>query len=97
MGMMEGHSSRPGEATAKTLEGKCYHVNCPYHHPNQWVCHEIVGCSKNPDNTGATPPATGTPPAASGNSGSRRLTRQAQLAAALLEEGGDSGEEDEDL
>jgi hypothetical protein len=85
----------PGEATTKTFEGKCYHVNCQYH-PNQWVCHETADCSKNPANAGAAPPATGTPPVASGTSSSRRL-RQAQLAAALLEEGGESDEEDEDL
>jgi hypothetical protein len=78
---------KAGDPTTKEFEGKEYHVNCPYH-PNQWVCHSSQECSKNPKDSDAATP-----------SGDAGLTMKAQkleaakLAAALLAEGDDSGEE----
>jgi hypothetical protein len=77
---------KEGEATTKDFEGKTYHVNCP-NHPNQWVCHTAKECSKNPVNANPAPLGN-----SSSNPSSRRL-KAAKLAAAILEEAEESGDE----
>jgi hypothetical protein len=67
---------KDGEPTTNNFEGKSYHVNCPWH-PDQWVCHSVDECTKNPKNAG------GPPASASGTPSSRRL-KAAKLVAALL-------------
>jgi hypothetical protein len=75
------------DPTAKTFEGKQYHVNCP-HHPNQWVCHTPQECSKNPQNNGSAPPT-----ATSTGAGSPKKLIAAKLAAAILVEGNKSDDD----
>jgi hypothetical protein len=77
---------KEGEPTTKEFEGKTYHVNCP-HHPNQWVCHSSNECSKNPANAG------GSPASAPGSTPSSRKLKAAKLAAAIMEDEAESGDE----
>jgi hypothetical protein len=78
---------KAGEPTTKEFEGKQYHINCP-HHPNQWVCHTAQECSKNPKVSDAATPSG----VAVSTSKAQRL-KDAKLAAFLLTEGDNSGEE----
>jgi hypothetical protein len=78
---------KAGDPTTKEFEGNQYHVNCLYH-PNQWICHSAQECRKNPKGVGAATP--------SGDAGSTTKAQKfeaVKLAAALLAEGDDSGEE----
>jgi hypothetical protein len=82
---------KDGEPTTKLFEGKQYHVNCPFH-KDQWVCHTLEECLKNPANS-----PSGDRPASSVTAvtpGARRLQR-AQMAAALLEDNDAVDEEDD--
>jgi hypothetical protein len=81
---------KAGEPTTKTFEGKDYHTNCPYH-KDQWVCHPVAECSKNPANANAG----GRPAAAAAATGTTRLQR-AQLAATIFEEGADDSDPEEE-
>ena len=81
-----------GEPTTKLFEGKKYHINCKYH-PKQWVCHSSEECSKKPSGTDSTSTSS---TAGSESTGASRRLKAAQLAAALLEDSGESGEDSQE-
>ena len=74
---------KTGEPRTREFEGKTYHVDCP-HHPDQWVCHTVGDCSKNPKNAGKPADKASRP----SSSGAKRL-KAAKIAAALLAEDDD--------
>jgi hypothetical protein len=88
---------KDGEPTTKLFDGKQYHVNCPFH-KDQWVCHTLAECLKNPANATAEDTPAASVPAAT--PGARRL-QLAQLASALLADDAnadaDDAEDDADL
>jgi hypothetical protein len=84
---------KDGEPKTKDFKGKHYHVACKFH-PDRWVCHTSEQCSKNPSNAGSA--SSSTPDTDQGvKKASARRLKAAKLAAALLEEG-DEGEESDD-
>ena len=72
---------KEGDPVTKDFKGKHYHLECKFH-PDRWVCHTSEECSKNPDATTANK-----------SSPEKRRLKAAKLAAALLEEDNDSGDE----
>jgi hypothetical protein len=76
---------KEGEPVTKVVDGKTYHLACE-HHPKQWVCHTTAECSKNPANNGVP----------KDENSKQRLKKARIAAAALLAEGGEDEESDED-